>query len=88
LNAPGKLRHSVNDRLAICTRIGATALADERSSAVGNTPEGEGFGMDVIRILRTSSAVAGAKVDWTELSYFLTAKIRPSTNFRALAIDC
>jgi hypothetical protein len=58
-------RHSADDKLATCAGAGATTSADERIeyNAVGNTSRGKGFSKDVTRILRNSSAVAGAKDD-------------------------
>jgi hypothetical protein len=64
----------------MCARTGTTTSADERSNAVGITFRGEGFCKVVTRILRTSSAVAGAKDDITELLYFLTVRILPGSN--------
>jgi len=58
LNAVGKHR-SANERFAMCAKIGAKTLTDDRRSDAGSTSSGD----DLIRVdvstLRTSSACAG-----------------------------
>ena len=58
LNAVGKHR-SANERFAMCSRIGAKTLTDDRRSDAGSTSRGDGLICDDVSTLHTSSAVTG-----------------------------